>query len=484
MDPEEIKRLAAEAARAAVKAYQDEQAAAAQAAADEKARTDAAVKAALDAAAKEWAKGNRLADGGGVEVGTPLKFSEVAKFDGLDAGDMALMISILDSHHRHNGGRRPSEAAYKALAIKLDESQTKTGEHMRQVFKSWGVKANEVMYSTLASFGDEWVFTTADTSLWESIRQGTFVLQMIPQREIPQGSESITIPLEGSDPTWYKVPQTTSINSTTGRPDATVPSSRVGTGNKVLSASKMGARALVSGELEEDSVIAEMPNLRRQFASSGAEMLEHAVIDGDTDATASTNINDIAGTPAATDLFLLIDGFRKLALITNTANKRAGGTLTSGDFLATARMLGAAGVNALDTNKVGLISDVNTHYTALELADVKSRDVFTQATIESGKLTGLYGYKHHVSPWMHYMSAARMANTAGKIDQDTTANNTTGSILAVRWDQWVLGWKRRMTMETQRFPDADTTQLVALARVGLAYRDTEAAAISYGITLS
>ena len=38
---------------------------------------------------------------------------------------------------------------------------------------------------------------------------------------------------------------------------------------------------------------------------------------------------------------------------------------------------------------------------------------------------------------------------------------TTGSILAVRWDQWLLGYKRRMSIEVQRFAEADANQIVA-----------------------
>jgi HK97 family phage major capsid protein len=481
---EETKRMIAESVAAAIKADREAQAAAAQAAADEKARTDAAVKAALDEQAKQWASGQRLPDSGTVEVGTPMKFSALNKYGSLGAGDTALLIGILEAHNQHRGGGRAPENAYKALAIKLDEAQTENGEMFRWALKSAGIKANEVQYSTLSGFGDEWVGVEYSTSLWGSIRQNTFVIDLLRQINIPQGAESVVLPLEGADPTWYKVPQTTAINATTGRPDATVPSSRAATGNSTMTVAKMGARSLVSGELEEDSMIPFMAQLRMQIATSGAEMLEHAIIDGDTDATATTNINDIGGTPAATDLFLLMDGFRKLPLITNTANSRAGGTLTSGDFLATVKLLGASGINSVDISKVVLISDINTHWTSLELADVKSRDVFAAATIETGKLTGIYGYRHYVSPWMHYMSATRRANTAGKVDQDTTANNTTGSILAVRPDQWYFGWKRRMTLETQRFPDADTTQIVALARVGLKYRDTEAAAISYGLTVT
>ena len=64
------------------------------------------------------------------------------------------------------------------------------------------------------------------------------------------------------------------------------------------------------------------------------------------------------------------------------------------------------------------------------------------------------------------------------------ANNTLGALLAVRWDQWALKWKRRMTVESQRSPESDSTQIVALARWGLGYRDTDAAAISYNLTIA
>lgn len=109
--------------------------------------------------------------------------------------------------------------------------------------------------------------------------------------------------------------------------------------------------------------------------------------------------------------------------------------------------------------------------------------MFSGATIESGRLTGIYGYPIYVSHHMHKPQVSRLANTAGKIDLNTAGNNTTSSILAVRFDQWMLGWRRRMTLETTRVPAADSTEIVALMRWGMIYRDTEASAISYNITI-
>jgi hypothetical protein len=47
----------------------------------------------------------------------------------------------------------------------------------------------------------------------------------------------------------------------------------------------------------------------------------------------------------------------------------------------------------------------------------------------------------------------------------------------------MLGFKRRMTFETVRVPSADATELTALMRVGIVKRDTDAAAISYNLTV-
>jgi len=211
--------------------------------------------------------------------------------------------------------------------------------------------------------------------------------------------------------------------------------------------------------------------------------LESVIIDGDTTTTQYLNINDIGGTPTATDSFLLIDGLRHLALITNTANKRAGGALTSADFIETAKMLGTAGMNA-DINKCAFIIDKSVYWKALQLEEVKTQDVFSAPTIEKGQLTGMWGFPILVSNQMCHESTARLSQAAdGWVDQTTVADNVAGSLLAIRWDQWKFGWKRRMTLETVRIPRSDVTEIVALMRFGLVYRDTEACALTYGITV-
>ena len=407
------------------------------------------------------------------------KYGELSQFDNLDGADIATMITVLKSK-----GEKPSEAAYKAAAIKLEADKTVVGVGAMNAMKASGFagKSDEVDYSTLASYGDDWVGVAYSNALWESIRVGSWVVGRLPSVEVPQGMESINLPLESTDPVFYTVAENTTYDSTMLYPVPTVASSRLGTAKVSLTLKKMGARVLWTGELSERSLIPFASQLRMQLAVAGQEQLEGAIIDGDTTTTATTNINDVAatGVQAGTEIYMLFNGFRKSPIITTAANSRsAAGGLDISDFAATAALMGGAGINALDASKVTMIVDPSTLRAASQLPEVLTKDVFSRATLENGWLTNAYGYEVKPSANICRASAVRLSNTAGKVDQDVVGNNLYGSILAVRWDQWKFGFQRRMTMETTRFAASDTNEIVAFATVGLIQRDTEASAITY-----
>ena len=479
----------------ALKAQRDEAAA-------EQAKADA-VKAQVDAAltaqkAQHEAEVQAIKDAAAVERRLPggeapyqTKFANVSRFDNLDAADLAVMAGVLGAAKSASRGVGPSSDLLKALAIQLAESKDDDAQYVasKRAMKMSGMpmKANEINQSTLANYGDEWVGITYSSQLWDKIRLATSIVGKIPTVVVPQGSESIYIPLQGTSPNFFKVAQAANLDADPGRPAETVPSSQLGTARQLLTVAKLGAQYNYSGELEEDSLIPWASELRRDLTAEAAEVMEHVVIDGDTTLTATTNINDIGGTPAGTEAFTLFNGFRKLALVTNTANSRSAGTLAVADFLETVKLMGLAGRNAADKSKVEFILDMWTHWAALELAEIKTRDVFVAPTLENGMLANLYGYNVNVSANMHRANQdatyGLKANTSGKVDLDTAANNTTGSILAVRYDQWRLGYKRKMTFEIERDARSDSTAIIVMMRVGMINRDNEASAISYGVTL-
>lgn len=464
---------------------------------DEAARVEREKKQAVEEAVKaERAASRRLH-----EIPYQTQYADTNKYDDLNAAETALVIDTLKSR-----GIPVSGAAFKALSLKIGELKERENTDESRKFLNYvknnfsamtGIKADiqsieaavkaatDPMYTGGSGIGSDWVGTAYSSQLWESIRAANVIVSKIPSATIPDGYSSLYFPLESTDPTWYKVAEATASDSTLKVPAATVAASQHATANKQITVAKIGSRVLYTGELTEDSLISFAPNLRRQLEVSGNEILEHLAIDGDTETSANKNINDIAGTPGATDVFLSVDGFRKLALITNTANSRsASGTFVVSDFKDTLKLMGTAGLAGSDPNAVGFLVDYNVMWAALDLPEVKTRDLFSAATIENGMITRMYRVPVYNAFQMHRVSAstnARKVNTAGKVDQDTDGNNTTGAILAVRFDQWKQAFKRRMTLETTRIANADSWEIVALARWGMAYRDTEASAITYNV---
>ena len=490
MNPEEVQKLVNDA----LKAERDRVAAEE---AQKKAQEEAvslAVKAALvekdkelAAAKAEAAEARRLP--GGNDAPHVAKFGNVAKYDNLDATDAAVLAGIMSAAKMANRSVGVSEDLRKYLAIQLAEMTDTERQFVasKSAMKMAGMpmKANELNQSTLANYGDEWIGVTYSSQLWDKIRLAAPIAAKIPTVQIPQGSESVVLPLNGTAPTFYKVAQASAQDANPGRVTPTITTTKKGTASKTLTVSKLGAAINYTGELEEDSLIPWVSELRRDLTLEAAEILEHIIIDGDTATGATTNINSIGGTPAGNEAYLLFDGFRKLALVTNTANSRSAGTLTVEDYLETLKLLGLAGRNAAQRDSVDFIIDMWSHWKSLELAEVKTRDVFVSPTIENGYLVNLYGHNVITSSNMHRANQdatyGLKANTSGKVDLNTAANNTTGSILAVRWDQWRLGYKRQMTFEVQRDAISDSTDIVVMMRVGMVNRDTEASAISYNV---
>ncbi len=473
---------------AALKAEREANEAAVKAAKDFEAAVEAKAAEKFDALKAEVVKGRRLPDFDGVAP-YATKFND-SKYNNYSAADLALAADVLYAR-----GKKVSDAMIKSMALKTITEKPRSdarAEDLQYIKAALptnlqdenALKSAEVMATGDSGNGAEWVATLYSPEIWRSIRQDGGIVSRIPSKTMPDGYNNEYIPLEDADPTWYTVGETTAKDAV-GNPTVSVPDSKMSTGQKQVTLTKKGARTMYSGELVEDSIIPFAAQLREQLALSGQELMEAWVINADSEAGASANVNDIAGTPAATDWFLGGNGFRKLALVTNTANSRsAGGALSIEDYLETLKLMGAAGIAASDLSKVAFIVDPYTHFANMTLPEVKTRDVFSAATIEAGFLKNAYSVPVLPS-WQFQKGAtgayALKANTAGKVDLDTNTNNTTGAILCVRFDQWTMRYKRRMTMEVTRFASADSWEIVALARFGMAYRDSEASAITYNV---
>ncbi len=484
---------------------------------EEKARIEREKQAYADEAVKAERARNRRIPGAG-DAPYQSQYSDTARYDNLDAVELSLLIELQKSFgnkgvkYVDGSDIEVTTGALKAMALRVGEFKPeslpgekpdearKSMDYVKNAFKaatrieptSEGVSdaikrdaikaATDPMYTGGSGIGSDWVGTAYSTELWRVIRANTPVVSNVPSDVIPDGYSSKTWPLESTDMTWYKVAEATSSDSTLKVPAATVTASQIATLSKNIPVAKLGARGLYTQELDEDSLIRFASQLKTQLEISGREVLESLFIDGDVETSANKNINAIDTTPGATDYYLMFDGFRKLALVTNTANSRsAGGSLVVEDFLDTLKLMGTAGIAGSDPTKCAFIVDANVYYAMAKLSELKTKDTYSAATIENGLVKSVWNVPVMASWQMHKASAKRMANNAGKIDADTDSNNTLGAIVAVRWDQWKQAYKRRMTMEVTRIANADSWEIVALARLGLAYRDNEASAETYNV---
>ncbi len=343
-------------------------------------------------------------------------------------------------------------------------------------------RANEVDGTGNTGYGAEWVGQFYSTSLWEKARDSIIYQQLAAkglwEQEIPQGAQTVNIPTEGSDPTVYASPESIDVNAV-GYPEATAKISPFGTGTVALTAAEQTAYTSYTFRLDEDSSVAVAPTINRQLMQKMIETIDQTIINGDTTTSANTNINLIDGTPAtgtSRPYYLALNGIRKQFLVTNTAYSRdAGATFTIADYLNTLALM----PNAINTRLDNLlwIIDGSTRIASLGLPELSTNDVRgPMATINSGNIQNLYGIDLVTSGFLP------LSNTAGKVS-GTGSNNTKGTIALVYAPYWAFGWKRNITIETQRDAVSGANVVVARMRYGFVARGAGASAGSYNVAV-
>lgn len=365
-----------------------------------------------------------------------------------------------------------TQKAIKSGAIKSLDAETAN--------RLLAIKDNELDNTQTANQASDWVPTLWTSDLWRRVRVDNNVAANIRTIEMP--SASYELPVESTDPTVNKVPETTNEAQLTLASSANpIPDSVMASAKKTLTAVKLGLRVGFSVEMEEDSIIPWIPQLREQSLRAMLNAIDNVILNGDTTTTASTNINDIAGTPAATDKFLVFNGMRKLGLVTNTTlGINAGGASPTLQMIRQARfkMQSANNVYALYPQNLVMFCDPYTYGKILSIDELNvwmnnGRD----ATVNTGRVPLIDGVELYPSQELV------LANTAGKVDQDTAANNTTGTFIISARMGWTLGYRRQITTSVDFLPYYDSYQFTATARIALINQDTVSSAVIYNIAI-
>jgi hypothetical protein len=340
------------------------------------------------------------------------------------------------------------------------------------------IKTNELDNTGNATAAGNWVPELWYSQLWRRVRVENEVASQFQNIEMP--SATFDLPVESTDPTVYKVPETTNDAQLSLASGAAIPDSVVSASKVQLVAAKMALRIGFSTEMEEDSIIPFIPQLRDQALRTMQNAIDNVLLNGDTDATINTNINYIDGTPGSTQKFLVFNGLRKLPLITNTALKLdALGATPTLQMMRSLRFKMRSALNVYANRPADLcwFVDVPTYGKMLNIDELL---VFMNngrgSTVNDGGLPTIDGSPVYAS------AELLLANSAGKVD--VAQDGTLGQAILVAKPAWYVGYRRNITTSIDFLPYYDSYQMTATVRLAFINKDTIASAEIYNISVS
>ncbi len=441
--------MAAQAAEAArVKADAEARAAAE---AQRKAEIDAAVETALKARLGGAAPAMGRPQSSGIGV--------LSKYDQLDVKDLDFLGMLMGKAHKGW-----SEQLRNALITKHDNKGF--------VYAGKPDDASDIAAKAIAVMDvtdtANWVPSEMSSELWRKLRLENKVAGLFRNFDMP--SDAYQLPTESTDPTVYHVTEQTAGTPTLST--GITPSQAVDT-KVTMTANKFGAAVWFSGELEEDNVFPVLPLLRDQLNRKMSDAVEYIIMNSDT-ATGAANVSD--ATPAATSIIVCDNGLRKYCLVTTAAQGRSCAALTIDDFIALRGLLGKGGVNP---QGMAWIVDYETY-----LKKILSIDEFLtldklgpNATLLTGQQGAILGAPLIVSENLYKTGTTGVEISTG----------TTGNILAVVKDRWLVGWRRHPRFGVNYYDHVDATRITVLARMAFAgFNETDGTdvALGYNVTLT
>lgn len=342
--------------------------------------------------------------------------------------------------------------------------------------------AMRAMDTAESGYGSQLVGAQYVGDLWEAARPESRVFGLIDSFEMT--APTAYLPVEVDFPELLLVSESTANNSSNY---STV---KTGSNRVSVTASKFVIHQMWSGEMEEDSIIAFVPFIRRQLALSLAHYSDSLVLNGDTTNSGTGNINLDDADPADTKHYLAFDGIRHAGIVDNTNNKKdAAGAITLA-LLNESRGRMVDGTyfhdwgHPTDASDLIYVADPATADAIAALDPVLNARIYNGGReLLSGQVAAILGYP--------VISSVAVGKTEadGKVST-TGGNNTKGQVVTFNRRGFKVGWRRHVRLETERIPATDQNRIVASLRLGFgrfsptgAASGIESADVIYNITL-
>lgn len=400
------------------------------------------------------------------------------KYADLDHEDMAYVATFMKGIAKAKGeAYRPTIEFMREMADKATKAVsfgTRLPDLAIKAFNA--IKSNELDTSTQSGYGDEWVPDLWLNRLWDRTRLDNVVAAQFAQIDMP--SNPYELPIESTDPTVYKVPETSDEAHLTiagaGNP---IPDSKLATGKVTLTADKLALRVGYSMESDEDAIIPFAAQLRKQGQRALEDAIDNVYLNADN--TASGNVNYDGGTPGGTEkYYVAFKGIIYTALVSNSG----GNALDMGNIAPTLAYIRATRAKLLSAyaarpQDLVIFCDFPTYMKLLSLPELLTVDKYgTNATVITGEVGKIDNIPVLVSNEMS------LASSNGKVSS-TGGNNTRGRLVIASKPQFYGGYRRKISVVTEYLSYYDSYQMTATVRPAFINRDVYCASILYNIAV-
>lgn len=390
---------------------------------------------------------------------------------GLGPSDVEFLYDLMQSRTQY-GLKGPSDELTKAFGV-VSEAYYLSDEEVRRIDRSaidelyprvnkrnvqqWAA-AMRAMDTAESGYGSQLVGAQYVGDLWEAARADSRVFSLINTFEMT--APTAYLPVEVDFPELLLVSESTDNNSSNY---STV---KTGSQRVTATAKKFVIHQMWSGEMEEDSIIPFVPFLRRQLALSLAHYSDSLVLNGDMTNAATGNINLVDADPTDTKHYLAFDGIRHIGLVDNTGNSAdASGAIDLAKLnAARGRMVDTTRFHdwghPTDSNDLIYVADPATADAIAALDPVLNARIYNGGKdLLSGQVAAILGYP--------VISSAAVSKTDATGNVSTTgSNNTKGQVVTFNRRGFVVGWRRRVKIETERIAATDQMRIVASLRLG------------------
>ena len=367
------------------------------------------------------------------------------------------------------------EASHSAAERRLERwfrvDSKDTGQFQGFSRQLLGAMTRAAMDSTTAGAGDELVATLEARELWQDVNLQTLVAPIVPT--FPMPSNPFEVPRQLGD-----------VNFFPGTENTTTSDTALATGRTTLTAYELVGQVPYSFTLEEDGVIAMLPEIRAGLVRNVAEVLDDIILNADKSTTNNINAdgaNITASTAGKAHWLLGYDGMLHLPLVDNTSQANNHNAAVSDDMFNELRVkLGKYGARP---SQLAWIMDVNTFIRAQSISQFRTMDKLgPNATLLTGMLGAVEGIPVIVSEQMP------LADADGKIT-DGASSNTKGRLLLVNRTQWAQGFRRQLMIDVDRDTQKRQTVVTVSFRHALAERSGTRSsathtALQYNITMA